>query len=217
MRLIPFRSLLVIAILASLGIASALARQTDTAPVLEISVAGASCSLTLGGLTDPSATPEVMPQTTLDNTPVSTPEVTPEASGGASDSETAYPTFILGDGCDSVTTQLRAASNGTVWVAISSPDESAWLKFETISDDPHPPSLDGRGRFVGCKNGEQGDQTCRVTTTIDGVEYEIRIPFTVGSRYDAPAPTARPAAVATLAPTSPPAAPQPPQGTEEVH
>lgn len=177
-------SLLLIAAVSLLAVFVLLAQ--DEPPLMEITVGSEACSMTLAGLTEPEATEEAEI--------VATPEAesTPEANPLAD-----YSVISLGDDCDDLIPLLRAPNNGTLWVALSIPEETEWMVFETLEDDPAPPTLDRRGRFVGCANPQQGEQVCRVTTLLDEVVHLIEIPFIVGNAYIAPAPTQAATAQAT--------------------
>lgn len=204
-------SLLLIAAVSLMAVFVLLA-QDEEPPLMEITVGSEACGMTLVDLTEPEATEEAEV--------VATPEAesTPEASFAD------YPVISLGDDCDDVIPLLRAPNNGTLWVALSIPEETEWMVFETLEDDPSPPTLDRRGRFVGCANRQQGEQVCRVTTLLDDVVHLIEIPFIVGNAYVAPAPTQAATARATVtppaqgggAPAEPPPQPTdpPPQPTD---
>jgi len=141
----------------------------DEAPILEISGAGKSCSLAEFVPEDSEATPEA------ENTPE--PETTAEAD------KADYPIITLGDDCEDVIPKLTAASNGTVWIAISMPDEEDWQEFSALEEDDFPPQFDKRGRFIGCHNPHEGEQICSVLWENEEIIYLIEIPIFVGDAY----------------------------------
>jgi hypothetical protein len=176
-------SLMVLSILAQNG-------GNDEDPSLRLNVSGWICNLAL-------VDEDSMPETTAE------PEVTPEAEVTPEpipDEDYALK-ITVGDDCDDVIARLRAASNGTLWLALSVPSEDAWQQFATLEDDDYPPRLDRRGRYIGCHHPEQGEQVCRVLWEHDETIYLVEIPIMVGGPYIAP--------VATLSPTSTPT--QPPE------
>ncbi len=84
-------------------------------PGLRIMVDNQSCDLTLR--TDASATPEVTAEATVESAP-------------------DYPVLMLGDDCYTVEPMLYLPSNGTLWVALSLPNEPEWQHFRAPEDDP---------------------------------------------------------------------------------
>jgi hypothetical protein len=153
---------------------------TEVPPILQISVASATCDMVIiedeEGLPPPEA--EATPEAEM--TPE--PEATPDA-----DSDPIYPVITLGEDCDAVQAQLRTAS-GVIWVALSAPDEEEWQKFETLPDDDSPLRFDGRGRFVGCPNVP----ICQILWEYDGVTYLIEIPMNVITTSVAPRSSGQP-------------------------
>ncbi len=148
-------------------------------PRLMIAVSGQSCAMTL---TEPSAaTPEATAEATVEA------QATSEATGEAP-SAVDYPVFAPGDGCASVLPLLYAPSNGKLWIALYTPNDFPWQQFRVVPDDPYPPLLDTRGRYVGCANPQKGEQTCRLLWDYLDKTYLLEIPLRVGNAYTAPAP-----------------------------
>lgn len=145
--------------------------EAGESPILTLSVAGQSCGLNI---------------IANDN-----PEVTPEPDDEA---EVTYPIISLGDDCESVIPQLVVSSNGTLWIAIEQIEEEGWQQFDVLEEDEFPPQLDKRGRYIGCRNPNEGNQTCSVLWEMDEETYLIEIPIFVGSSYIAPTSTAQPTA-----------------------
>lgn len=153
-------------------VSASLAQETPPDDLLTLSVAGQRCGL--------------IPIETQ------TPEVTPEPDDEA---EVTYPIISLGEDCESVIPQLVVSSNGTLWLAIQHPEEEDWQQFEVLEEDEYPPQLDKRGRYIGCRNPNEGNQTCSVLWEMDEETYLIEIPIFVGSSYIAPTSTAQPTAM----------------------
>jgi hypothetical protein len=200
----------------------------DARPVLELTIAQKTCALALVGedLDDPDA----MTETTLvETTPEATPESTPVQSEDLGILPTAqptpvptvhpidpitadYPVMTLGDDCNIVIPYLDMLTTETRWMAVSSPDETAWLTLRSLNDDPYPPHLDGRGRYFGCVIPVEGEQTCRVLVEWNDAMVLVEIPVVVEPPKEedvvvVSAPPAAPQPTAVIAQPAPTAVP----------
>lgn len=160
--------------------------------VLLISVFHQTCSLVEADAS--AATPEA--------TTAATAAATAEASATQEESIN-YPILTLGDDCVTLAPQLEVHSNDTLWFEVRMPREVVWQQFETVEGDPFPPALDKRGRYIGCKNTQAGQEVyCQALWQSD-VTYLIRIPIRILGEYIAPttpAPTATAALISTPSP-----------------
>jgi hypothetical protein len=172
-------ALIVITLIFTVRIA-AQEEETDD-PTLSLSVAGETCALELV---------EIDPETAPEATPEATPDVGETPRGLPPDWLPDLPTYTLGDDCEDVERLLTVASNGTLWLALLSDDDYGWLPLENVEDDPYPPQLDGRGRYFGCANPEEGEQVCYVLVEWNEETVLVAIPIFVGDAYFAPEPTA---------------------------
>jgi hypothetical protein len=192
------RILFVLLIMLLLGVSLTLVAQDDTdeVPIMQISVAGFTCDLVLEGVdagaeateqaeTTPEmeATEEATEEPEVETTEEPAIEATEEA-----DTESELPVITLGEECDDVIAQLRVARNGTLWIALSVPDEEEWQEFDVPEDEEFEPQFDRRGRFIGCNIPAEGEQVCRITWTQGDVTYVIEIPVIVGNAFNAAQP-----------------------------
>ena len=162
--------------------------QNDPVPPLQITVENQTCRLALA---DNATLPDFPAATTDSAATAEAQAATAEAQSTAEPAAT-YPVLTLGDGCTAVRSLLGVPSNGTLWVVLSIPNEFPWQQFQTVPGDPNPPKLDKRGRFVGCANPEQGQQTCYVLWDYLSATYLVEIPLTVRGAYIAPLVTNTP-------------------------
>ncbi len=161
--------------------------QNEPVPPLQITVDNETCRMALA---ENAALPD-FPAATAETATGAEALATVEAQATAEPMPT-YPVLTLGDGCTYLTSLLHVPSNGTLWITLSIPNEFPWQQFQTVPDDPNPPQLDKRGRFVGCANPEQGEQTCYLLWSYLSATYLIEIPLTVRSAYIAPLVTNTP-------------------------
>jgi hypothetical protein len=100
------------------------------------------------------------------------------------------PSLVLGlapsEECDEVRGTLYVASNDVLWISLATPGEFLWQQFTAVEDDENPPRFDKRGRYVGCLNSEEGEQTCRLLWDYERVVYLIELPIRVGDAYFKP-------------------------------
>ena len=61
--------------------------------------------------------------------------------------------------------------------------------------DDYPPTLDRRGRWLGCRIPVEGEQICRVLVDWQEMIYLVEIPLLVNPPYTAPVPSATPTLV----------------------
>jgi hypothetical protein len=172
------------------------AQDDDSDPILQISVAGETCDLALAETeADAEATPEIESTEEADIEATEEPEAEPEiesteeadieATEEPESSDTAEGTVITlaSEGCEEVLSQLRVASNDTLWIALSAPGEEEWQEFSTVEGDDAPLKFDRRGRYIGCSIPEEGTQVCQVVWEFEGVTYQIDIPVAVGDSF----------------------------------
>lgn len=206
------------------SVAFALA-QNETAPPLQITVDNQTCHFVIAESVEATAVAE--PTTTATSTlntlnlATNTPRAAataatvaptvasaPEVTSTPVVALAGVPVLTLGDDCAGVTSLLHVPSNGTLWVELAtSANEFPWQRFEIIPNDPNPPKLDKRGRFVGCENPALGAYTCHVLWSYLNATYQIDIPVVVRSAYVVPpaaATAAQAAAQATAVPISTP-------------
>ncbi len=138
-------------------------------------------------------TPRAAVQTAA--TPAATVEATPEVVIAFA----GVPILVPGDDCATVIPLLHVPSNDILWVALTIPSDFPWQQFQLIPSDPNPPTLDRRGRFIGCANPTVGEQTCRVLWDYLDATYQIEIPITVRNPYVAP-PLSTPLPISTPSP-----------------
>ena len=194
------RLLFVLLLILLLGVSLTILAQDDTddAPIMQISVAGVTCDLVLE---EADAEPEMESTEEAESTPeiAATEEATAEPEDEATeepaveateeaDSGSQQAVITLGDDCEDVLSQLRVAQNGTLWIALSVPDEEEWQEFDVPEDEEFAAQFDRRGRFIGCNIPAEGEQVCRVTWTQRDVTYVIEIPIIVGNAFVAPQP-----------------------------
>ena len=146
--------------------------QGDVTPaddaVLILTLGDASCSL-------------VMQIPDNDDMPEVTPEITAEPD------EDVLSVLTLGDDCETLIPDLLVAANGTLWLALSVPDEDEWQTFAPVPDDTYAPQFDLRGRYVGCANRQAGEQVCALLWEDGDITYRVEIPIFVGEAYIPPA------------------------------
>lgn len=167
--IVPFIILLVVTALIA-------AQEEEDAPALFLSVAEENCALELIEVTpvaeatsDPELTPEAMPD----------PETTPEPDP-RSDWWPDLPTYTLSDDCEDLEALLLVPEYGRIWLALlleDGEDEKDWLVLDHIDDDPRPPLLDDRGRYLGCAIADDGPQVCIVLVELDDVDYLVAVPL----------------------------------------
>jgi hypothetical protein len=149
---------------------------------LIVTVGTETCALVLKDSLEAEATAEASEVPEL-------PEATEVAEIMAEATEAAegeMTVLTVGDDCDA--NAFRLASNGTLWIAISLEGEEDWQVFEAVEGDTSAPNFDRRGRFIGCRNPNEGEQVCRVQWEYEGTSYLIEIPIYVGDAFTAGVP-----------------------------
>jgi hypothetical protein len=148
-------------------------------PILSLTVGSESCELVLQSeASEAEATAEAS----------EAPEDSEEAEATPEATEEALEMIVLTVSADCNPNAFRLASNGTLWIALSVDGEEDWQEFAALEEDESAPSFDRRGRFVGCRNPNEGEQLCRLVWEFEGVRYLIEIPIFVGDAFTAGVP-----------------------------